>query len=83
MGMPGHTQSSTISPALRQRLEHYNPRQQFDGPQYRVSALNLCVIFLPDLARSGSDTQYLATIPIGTPARNFSVIMDSGSGEFI
>ncbi|KAJ7116384.1 aspartic peptidase domain-containing protein [Mycena epipterygia] len=27
----------------------------------------------------GSDTQYLATIPIGTPARNFSVIMDSGS----
>ncbi|KAJ7722756.1 aspartic peptidase domain-containing protein [Mycena maculata] len=30
----------------------------------------------------GSDTQYLATIPIGTPPQNFSVIMDSGSAVF-
>ncbi|KAJ7454802.1 aspartic peptidase A1 [Mycena latifolia] len=30
----------------------------------------------------GSDTQYLAKIPIGTPPRNFSVIIDSGSGVF-
>ncbi|KAJ7510367.1 acid protease [Mycena galericulata] len=30
----------------------------------------------------GSDTQYLATIPIGTPPRNFSIIMDSGSATF-
>ncbi|KAJ6631006.1 aspartic peptidase domain-containing protein [Mycena sp. CBHHK59/15] len=30
----------------------------------------------------GADVQYLATIPIGTPTRNFSVIIDSGSAVF-
>ncbi|KAJ7220062.1 aspartic peptidase domain-containing protein [Mycena pura] len=33
-------------------------------------------------SNSGSDIQYLATIPIGTPQRNFNIIVDSGSGVF-
>jgi hypothetical protein len=30
----------------------------------------------------GSDTSYLATIQIGTPPRDFSILMDSGSADF-
>jgi hypothetical protein len=30
----------------------------------------------------GPDTGYLATIQIGNPARNFSILMDSGSSDF-
>ncbi|KAJ7512514.1 acid protease [Mycena galericulata] len=30
----------------------------------------------------GSDTQFVAVVPIGTPSRDFVIILDSGSGDF-
>ncbi|KAJ7722757.1 acid protease [Mycena maculata] len=30
----------------------------------------------------GPDTSFLVTVPIGTPSRDFNIILDSGSGDF-
>ncbi|KAJ7510366.1 acid protease [Mycena galericulata] len=35
-----------------------------------------------EIAPDGSDTSFVADVPIGTPSRNFVIILDSGSGDF-
>ncbi|KAJ7106478.1 acid protease [Mycena crocata] len=73
---------------MKRTLSHLRARKEIPSNQlYSIRGAGLAGSAVVErdgsmvLNIDGADTQYLASIPIGTPPRNFSIIMDSGSGE--